>query len=181
MNWTTRRGVGGSPPSSSRNTCAGSRPAATSTSISRRLKTANGNGNGAAAESNGAGNLQALEIVLRSDLRLTWYRSKQGLLFYKDEVPVPTGGAVRKRRDHRGVALRQRQTRGRRRRRHLPHGGHPRLGRKLPEGPSPRRHLSSALPQEVSPRQREVRPDPYTGRGVREPGKHAHGRLLRGR
>ena len=46
----------------------------------------NGNGNGA-AESNGAGNLQALEIVLRSDLRLTWYRSKQGLLFYKDEVP----------------------------------------------------------------------------------------------
>lgn len=45
-----------------------------------------GNGNGA-AESNGAGNLQALEIVLRSDLRLTWYRSKQGILFYKDEVP----------------------------------------------------------------------------------------------
>lgn len=37
--------------------------------------------------SNGAGNLQALEIVLRSDLRLTWYRSKQGILFYKDEIP----------------------------------------------------------------------------------------------
>ncbi len=44
------------------------------------------NSNGA-AESNGAGNLQALEIVLRSDLRLTWYRSKRGILFYKDEVP----------------------------------------------------------------------------------------------
>ncbi len=44
------------------------------------------NGNGAAG-ANGAGNLQALEIVLRSDLRLTWYRSKEGILFYKDEVP----------------------------------------------------------------------------------------------
>ena len=47
---------------------------------------ANGNGNGA-GESNGTGNLQALEIVLRSDLRLTWYRVNQGVRFYKDEVP----------------------------------------------------------------------------------------------
>ena len=47
---------------------------------------ANGNGNGA-AESNGTGNLQALEIVLRSDLRLTWYRVNQDVRFYKDEVP----------------------------------------------------------------------------------------------
>ena len=46
----------------------------------------NGNRNGAAG-SNGTGNLQALEIVLRSDLRLTWYRSRKGILFYKDEVP----------------------------------------------------------------------------------------------
>ena len=45
---------------------------------------ANGNG---AGESNGTGNLQALEIVLRSDLRLTWYRAKQDIRFYKDEVP----------------------------------------------------------------------------------------------
>lgn len=45
-----------------------------------------GNGNGA-AEPNGTGNLQALEIVLRSDLRLTWYRVKQDVRFYKDEVP----------------------------------------------------------------------------------------------
>ncbi len=45
---------------------------------------ANGNG---AAHSNGAGNLQALEIVLRSDLRLTWYRKEKDILFYKDEVP----------------------------------------------------------------------------------------------
>ena len=37
--------------------------------------------------SNGAGNLQALEIVLRSDLRLTWYRSHDDILFYKDQVP----------------------------------------------------------------------------------------------
>ena len=44
------------------------------------------NGNGS-AQSNGAGNLQALEIVLRSDLRLTWYRNEQDILFYKDEVP----------------------------------------------------------------------------------------------
>ena len=44
------------------------------------------NGNGP-DESNGAGNLQALEIVLRSDLRLTWYRDKQDILFYKDKVP----------------------------------------------------------------------------------------------
>jgi len=46
----------------------------------------NGNGNGS-AQSNGAGGLQALEIVLRSDLRLTWYRKEQDILFYKDEVP----------------------------------------------------------------------------------------------
>ena len=46
----------------------------------------NGNGDGS-ARSNGAGNLQALEIVLRSDLRLTWYRKEQDILFYKDEVP----------------------------------------------------------------------------------------------
>ena len=45
-----------------------------------------GNGNGVPA-SNGAGNLQALEIALRSDLRLTWYRGEHGILFYKDEVP----------------------------------------------------------------------------------------------
>lgn len=45
-----------------------------------------GNGNGATG-SNGTGNLQALEIVLRSDLRLTWYRNKKDILFYKDEVP----------------------------------------------------------------------------------------------
>ena len=45
---------------------------------------ANGNG---AGESNGTGNLQALEIVLRSDLRLTWYRANQDVRFYKDEVP----------------------------------------------------------------------------------------------
>ena len=42
----------------------------------------NSHGNG-----NGTGNLQALEIVLRSDLRLTWYRVNQGVRFYKDEVP----------------------------------------------------------------------------------------------
>ncbi len=47
---------------------------------------ASANGNGA-AHSNGAGNLQALEIVLRSDLRLTWYRSEHAIGFYKDEVP----------------------------------------------------------------------------------------------
>lgn len=47
---------------------------------------ASANGNGA-AHSNGAGNLQALEIVLRSDLRLTWYRKQKDILFYKDEVP----------------------------------------------------------------------------------------------
>ena len=46
----------------------------------------NGTGNGSAG-SNGTGNLQALEIVLRSDLRLTWYRNKKDILFYKDEVP----------------------------------------------------------------------------------------------
>ena len=46
----------------------------------------NGNGNGS-AQSNGAGGLQALEIVLRSDLRLTWYRKEQDILFYKDGVP----------------------------------------------------------------------------------------------
>ena len=46
------------------------------------------NGNGTAtAGSNGAGNLKALEIVLRSDLRLTWYRNHKDILFYKDEVP----------------------------------------------------------------------------------------------
>lgn len=45
-----------------------------------------GNSNGA-TESNSAGNLRALEIVLRSDLRLTWYRSKQGIQFFKDEIP----------------------------------------------------------------------------------------------
>ena len=44
------------------------------------------NGNGA-ARPNGAGNLQAVEIVLRSDLRLTWHRNHEGILFYKDEVP----------------------------------------------------------------------------------------------
>ena len=53
---------------------------------------ANGNGEAPAndngeAHSNEAGNLQALEIVLRSDLRLTWYRSQKDILFYKDEVP----------------------------------------------------------------------------------------------
>lgn len=44
----------------------------------------NGNhtGNGA-----GAGQLQALQIALRSDLRLTWYRDEKSILFYKDEVP----------------------------------------------------------------------------------------------
>ncbi len=36
---------------------------------------------------NGAGNLKALEVVLRSDLRLTWYRNVEGIRFYKDEVP----------------------------------------------------------------------------------------------
>jgi murein DD-endopeptidase MepM/ murein hydrolase activator NlpD len=45
---------------------------------------ANGNG---AGESNGTGSLQALEIVLRSDLRLTWYRANHDVRFYKDEVP----------------------------------------------------------------------------------------------
>jgi len=40
------------------------------------------NGNGA-----GAGRLQALQIALRSDLRLTWYRDEKGIRFYKDEVP----------------------------------------------------------------------------------------------
>ena len=44
------------------------------------------NGNGA-GRPNGAGNLQAVEIVLRSDLRLTWYRNHEGIRFYKDEVP----------------------------------------------------------------------------------------------
>lgn len=47
---------------------------------------AHGNGNGATGP-DGTGNLQAIEIVLRSDLRLTWYRSEKGILFYKDEVP----------------------------------------------------------------------------------------------
>ncbi len=47
---------------------------------------AHGNGNGTAG-SNGTGNLKALEIVLRSDLRLTWYRNHKDILFYKDEVP----------------------------------------------------------------------------------------------
>lgn len=42
-----------------------------------------GNGNG-----NGDGRLQALQITLRSDLRLTWYRNEKGIIrFYKDEVP----------------------------------------------------------------------------------------------
>ncbi len=44
------------------------------------------NGNGTAG-SNGAGRLKALEIVLRSDLRLTWYRSQEDILFYEDDVP----------------------------------------------------------------------------------------------
>ena len=51
---------------------------------------AHGTGNGATAvNGNGAaaGNLLALEIVLRSDLRLTWYRNKEKILFYKDQVP----------------------------------------------------------------------------------------------
>ena len=47
---------------------------------------ANGNGNGAAG-SKGAGRIQALEVALRSNLRLTWYRGEQGILFYRDEVP----------------------------------------------------------------------------------------------
>ena len=42
------------------------------------------NGNGA-HESNG--HLQALEIVVRANLRLTWYRDGQDIRFYKDEVP----------------------------------------------------------------------------------------------
>ena len=46
----------------------------------------NGNGNGAAA-SRGDGHFQALEVALRSNLRLTWYRGEQGILFYRDEVP----------------------------------------------------------------------------------------------
>ena len=41
-------------------------------------------GNGA-HESNG--HLQALEIVVRANLRLTWYREGQDIRFYKDEVP----------------------------------------------------------------------------------------------
>ena len=44
------------------------------------------NGNGA-GRPNGSGNLQAVEIVLRSDLRLTWHRNHEGIRFYKDEVP----------------------------------------------------------------------------------------------
>ena len=40
------------------------------------------NGNGA-----GDGQLQALQIALRSDLRLTWYRNEKGIHVYKDEVP----------------------------------------------------------------------------------------------
>ena len=72
----------------------------------------NSHGNGA-AESNGTGSLQALEIVLRSDLRLTWYRAKQDIRFYKDEVPYQqevrsVSGVI-----DRGIALRQRQERGR--------------------------------------------------------------------
>lgn len=44
------------------------------------------NGNGTAG-SKGAGRIQALEVALRSNLRLTWYRGEQGILFYRDEVP----------------------------------------------------------------------------------------------
>ena len=44
------------------------------------------NGNGATA-SRGDGHFQALEVALRSNLRLTWYRGEQGILFYRDEVP----------------------------------------------------------------------------------------------
>ncbi len=51
-------------------------------------RTANGNGdhtsNGNGA---GVGQLQALQIALRSDLRLTWYRDEKNVLFYKDAVP----------------------------------------------------------------------------------------------
>ncbi|MDE0027860.1 MAG: peptidoglycan DD-metalloendopeptidase family protein [Deltaproteobacteria bacterium] len=46
----------------------------------------NGNGNHT-SNGNGAGHLQALQIALRSDLRLTWYRNEDGIRFYKDEVP----------------------------------------------------------------------------------------------
>ena len=47
---------------------------------------ANGNGNGAGG-SRGVGRIQAMEVALRSNLRLTWYRGEQGILFYRDEVP----------------------------------------------------------------------------------------------
>lgn len=45
------------------------------------------NGSNGATGANGAGRIQAVEIALRSDLRLTWYRSKDGIQFYKDEIP----------------------------------------------------------------------------------------------
>lgn len=46
----------------------------------------NGNGHHT-SNGNEAGQLQALQIALRSDLRLTWYRNEKGIRFYKDEVP----------------------------------------------------------------------------------------------
>ena len=46
------------------------------------------NGNGArASNGNGDVHLQAIEIALRSNLRLTWYRDESGIRFYKDELP----------------------------------------------------------------------------------------------
>ena len=118
---------------------------------------ASANGNGA-PHSNGAGNLQALEIVLRSDLRLTWYRKQKDILFYKDEVPyqqevrtvsgVINGGSLYDNARSAGVdpaVISQ-------------HGGRPCVGHQFPEGHSRRRHLPGALPEEVPTRQRGVQP-----------------------
>ncbi len=43
--------------------------------------------NGARASNGNGTHLQAIEIALRSNLRLTWYRDESGIRFYKDEIP----------------------------------------------------------------------------------------------
>ena len=45
------------------------------------------NGSGARSSNGNGAHLQALEIALRSNLRLTWYRDDSGIRFYKDEIP----------------------------------------------------------------------------------------------
>ena len=45
------------------------------------------NGAHASNGSSAAGRLQALQLALRSDLRLTWHRHDGGIQLYKDEIP----------------------------------------------------------------------------------------------